>query len=91
MPELFSGTKEGYLPQLKSQRHPLLHRNPEDIFKKLVLALKATGTRKQKGLSVDKQRLLTLMRLRLGLLCEDLAKRFGISVSVVSKVFTTRW
>lgn len=60
----------------------------EDVFKKLVLALKATGTRKQKGLSVGEQVLLTLMRLRLGLLCEDLARRFGVSVSAVSKVFT---
>lgn len=59
----------------------------EDIFKKLVLALKKSGTRR-KGLRVDEQLLLTLMRLRLGLQCEDLARTFGISVSAVLNVFT---
>lgn len=28
------------------------------------------------------------MRLRLSILCEDLARRFGVSVSAVPKVFT---
>ena len=32
---------------------------------------------------------MTLIRLRLGLYCEDIAQRFGISVSYFSKIFTT--
>ena len=42
-----------------------------------------------KILSFKDEFLLTLMRLRLGLLNEDLADRFGISPSVCSNTFTT--
>ncbi|XP_049275258.1 uncharacterized protein LOC119406087 [Rhipicephalus sanguineus] len=41
-----------------------------------------------KILSLKNQLLLTLMRLRLGLLCADLARRFEISVASVSKNFS---
>ena len=46
-------------------------------------------TRKNKKLSHKDEMLLTLMRLRLALLNEDLADRFGISPTICSNTFTT--
>lgn len=86
--ELFSGAKEGYLHNLMAKDIQFCTGIQEDVFTKLVLALKASRTRKQKSLSVGEQVLRTLRHLRLGLLCEDLARRFGVSVTGVSKVFT---
>lgn len=43
----------------------------------------------QRTLSVRQELILTLMILRLGLLSEDLADRFGISTASVSSIFTT--
>lgn len=43
----------------------------------------------KKRLSVKEEMTLVLMKLKLGLLNEDLADRFGISSSYVSKIFTT--
>ena len=40
-------------------------------------------------LSVEDEFLLTMMKLRLGLFNKDIAMRFGISVSTVSKIFMT--
>uniref|UniRef100_A0A7M5WKC9 Transposase Helix-turn-helix domain-containing protein n=1 Tax=Clytia hemisphaerica TaxID=252671 RepID=A0A7M5WKC9_9CNID len=40
-------------------------------------------------LSMEQEVLLTLMRLRVGLLIEDLAFRFRISVGLASSIFTT--
>ena len=40
-------------------------------------------------LSVEEEFLLTMMKLRLGLFNKDLAVRFGISLSTVSKIFMT--
>ncbi|XP_065677382.1 uncharacterized protein LOC100200518 [Hydra vulgaris] len=42
-----------------------------------------------KSLTLQQEFLLVMMRLRLGLLTEDLAHRFMISISVVSSVFIT--
>ena len=47
---------------------------------------KARNSRK---LSTKEEMLLTFMKLRLGLLDEDLADRFNISTSYVSRIFTT--
>ena len=46
-------------------------------------------TKKSKILSHQDEFLLTLMRLRLGLLNEDLADRFGVSPTICSNTFTT--
>ena len=46
-------------------------------------------TRKNKNLSHKDEMLLTLMRLRLAVLNEDLADRFGISPTICSNTFTT--
>ena len=43
----------------------------------------------QKKLTSKNELLLTLMRLRLGLLNEDLADRFGISTTICSNIFKT--
>ena len=43
----------------------------------------------QKKLTSKNEYLLTLMRLRLGLLNEDLADRFGISTTICSNIFKT--
>ena len=40
-------------------------------------------------LSLKEEFVLTLMKLRLGLLLEDLADRFGISPTLASNIFTT--
>ena len=47
------------------------------------------GNIRGKSLSYKDELLLTLMRLRLGLLCEDVADRFEVSKSVCSNIFTT--
>lgn len=44
---------------------------------------------KRKSLSLENQLFLTLVRLRSGLLVQDLSYRFGVSVSQVSKIVTT--
>jgi hypothetical protein len=44
---------------------------------------------RRRRLSVANELLLTLMKIRLGLLNEDLAQRFGISKQHVSNIFTT--
>ena len=43
----------------------------------------------QKKLTAKNEFLITLMRLRLGLLNEDLADRFGISTTICSNIFKT--
>ena len=48
-----------------------------------------TYTPRSKILSHKDEMLLTLMRIRLGLLNEDLADRFGISPTICSNTFTT--
>ncbi|KAM7300763.1 uncharacterized protein ISCGN_016350 [Ixodes scapularis] len=49
---------------------------------------KAVGAKlKSRQLGIDDQLLLTLMRLRLGLLYEDLSRRFDVSVSAVGSTF----
>ncbi|XP_077484399.1 uncharacterized protein LOC144094326 isoform X4 [Amblyomma americanum] len=62
---------------------------PFDAFNKLILLLRANGTKVGGILSLEQQLLLTLMRLRLGLLCGDLARRFGISIATVSTIFSS--
>ncbi|KAL1469617.1 hypothetical protein MTO96_040981 [Rhipicephalus appendiculatus] len=57
-----------------------------DGFSKLVATVSLAGPKKMMITTAD-QVLLTLMRLRLGLLYFDLAMRFGISVSQAGKVF----
>ncbi|KAH6919914.1 hypothetical protein HPB50_029099 [Hyalomma asiaticum] len=57
------------------------------VFDKLVSALKTLDKTVRKILTLEDQLLLTLMRLRLGLLCGDLARRFEVSVPYVSKTF----
>ena len=42
-----------------------------------------------RSLSIEQEFLLVLMRLRMGLLVDDLAYRFNITISQVSSVFTT--
>lgn len=58
------------------------------VFDKLVVKLREVEDKMPKTLSLKNQLLLTLMRLRLGLLCADLARRFEISVASVSKIFS---
>ncbi|VDI47718.1 Hypothetical predicted protein [Mytilus galloprovincialis] len=53
------------------------------------LKYKANFRTFKRTLSLRQEFLLTLMKLRLGLLSEDLADRFGISTATVSSVFTT--
>ena len=43
----------------------------------------------QRSLSLPQEMLLTLMKLKLGLINEDLAFRFMVSVGTVSSVFIT--
>jgi hypothetical protein len=43
----------------------------------------------QKGLPIKAELLITLMKIKLGLLTHDLAKRFGISDSCISNIFKT--
>ncbi|XP_072141593.1 uncharacterized protein [Dermacentor andersoni] len=57
-------------------------------FDKLVSALKTQDKTIRKLLTIEDQLLLTLMRLRLGLLCGDLARRFEVSVAYVSRTFS---
>ena len=46
-------------------------------------------TGRKSKLSVAEELLAVLMRLRLGLLLQDIADRFGVSVSTMSRIFTT--
>lgn len=47
------------------------------------------GSRMKKKLSAEEEFLSVLMRLRLGLLVEDVADRFGVSCSTYSRIFVT--
>ncbi|XP_077490768.1 uncharacterized protein LOC144101460 isoform X3 [Amblyomma americanum] len=62
---------------------------PFDAFNKLILLLRANGTKVGGILGLEQQLLLTLMRLGLGLLCGDLARRFSISIATVSTIFSS--
>ncbi|XP_049514301.1 uncharacterized protein LOC125941322 [Dermacentor silvarum] len=57
------------------------------VFDSLVKAVKIESSKNFLRLSVEDQLLLTLMRMRLGLLYGHLSKIFGISVSYVHKLF----
>ncbi|XP_062572932.1 uncharacterized protein LOC134234895 [Saccostrea cucullata] len=81
----FNALHNALEPKLKSVRYwkgPSFHCNTlkHKVFKK------SRATRK---LSTKDELVLTLMKIRLGLLDEDLADRFSISVSYVSRIFTT--
>ena len=59
-------------------------------FSANILKYKLLGkTGPNRGLTLKEEMALTLMKLRLGLLNEDLADRFGISSPHVSRIFTT--
>lgn len=58
----------------------------KDVFRSLAEAV-ATMTSTRSRLPLEDQLLLTLVRLRLGLLYEDLAMRFGISVTAICTIF----
>ena len=63
-------------------------RGPKKVVSQTVRPKKRTFTRVRK-LTPKNELLLTLMRLRLGLLNENLADRFGISVDTCSETFKT--
>ena len=66
-----------YLPKVKYWRG----RKTTSLVKRISIS--------QKSLSNKDEFLMVLMRLRLGLMNEDLADRFGISTSSASNIFTT--
>ena len=71
-----------YLSRVTYWNGPIKHRKTLMNKKKKTLS----SSRK---LSQKDEFLLVLMRLRLGLLCVDVADRFGVSPSLASRVFTT--
>lgn len=70
-----------YLPKVRYWRGP--KRNKSKVRQRRFQPMK------NKILSHRDEFLLTLMRLRLGLLNEDLADRFGVSPTICSNTFTT--
>ena len=71
-----------YLPKLNYWRGPKHARSYSKVKRR-------AGTSNFKILSHRDEFLLTLMRLRLGLMNEDLADRFGCSTTTCSNTFTT--
>ncbi|XP_062576281.1 uncharacterized protein LOC134238184 [Saccostrea cucullata] len=72
-------------PKIKKTKY---WRGPKHVFHTLKhKVLKKSGPRR--FLSLKEEMALTLMKLRLGLLNEDLATRFNISAPHISKIFTT--
>ena len=76
---------EPYLSHISYWRSPYYYKN-QTTNKSKLSKRKASLFKK---LSHRDEFLLTLMRLRLGLLNEDLADRFGISTTLCSRTFTT--
>ena len=72
---------EQYLTRVKYWRGPKRTTNASKVRRYFV--------KESKILSHKNEFLLTLMRLRLGLLNEDIADRFGISPTICSNTFTT--
>ncbi|XP_062583089.1 uncharacterized protein LOC134244859 [Saccostrea cucullata] len=72
-------------PKIKKTKY---WRGPKHVFHTLKhKVLKKSGPRR--FLSLKEEMALTVMKLRLGLLNEDLATRFNISAPHISKIFTT--
>ena len=60
------------------------------LFNSLKPAVEAKGQGRARKLSLENEFLATLMRLRLGLLNQDIADRFSIAQSTFSRMFI-RW